>query len=221
MQTRTKRSGVIRAGIICLALMMAMMPAAVLAAERTWAEVLAQYPDKQVEVLTATLDTTYWRSWQDADAELSEQGMTIEVFSARGALLPLSGTVERIATGQNVCMYHRDYPGGARLFTVVNKGDVTGSGQLNITQLVRMAEALTDRRQLTGVYALAGDITGNGEIDLMDLAYLALWLRDSLAGTLQAKTATAPIFTIPDMTVSEIAALECADGELISEIPEI
>lgn len=48
-------------------------------------------------------------------------------------------------------------------------GDVTGSGQLNIVQLVVMARALTDAAVLDGPYLAAGDWDSNGSLDIADL----------------------------------------------------
>lgn len=48
-------------------------------------------------------------------------------------------------------------------------GDVTGSGQLNIVQLVAIAKAVTGGTALQGPYLAAGDWDGNGSLDIADL----------------------------------------------------
>lgn len=48
-------------------------------------------------------------------------------------------------------------------------GDVLGSGQLNIAQLVRIARAVAGDAALEGPYLAAGDWDGNGRIDIADL----------------------------------------------------
>lgn len=52
---------------------------------------------------------------------------------------------------------------------LVIRGDVTGSGVMNLTQLVRMAAAYTGTTPLTGPYLAAGNLSGSGEITLTDL----------------------------------------------------
>lgn len=61
-----------------------------------------------------------------------------------------------------------DKSGQTIVSTIIVQGDVTGTGIMSLTQLVRMASALTGT-PLEGAYLLAGDFTGNGEIDLTDL----------------------------------------------------
>lgn len=53
--------------------------------------------------------------------------------------------------------------------TVVVKGDVCGSGRMNIAQLTVLAAAVTGTRPLTGPYLLAADWNGSGRVDLTDL----------------------------------------------------
>lgn len=177
---KTERKFWRRAAAMLLGAVLLMSPGLAFAAGTTWPDILDRYPGKEVEPLVGSLETTYWRSWQEAQEELAEQFMTMDLFTADGAYLPLGQQPERVSTGQYGCFYHDDYPDGARLFVLINKGDVLGNGKLNIAQLVRMAEHLTDRRFLTGVYEQAGDINGNGEVDIVDLAYLGLWLRNSI-----------------------------------------
>ena len=57
--------------------------------------------------------------------------------------------------------------------TVVVPGDVLGTGELGVSQLVAMANDLVGIRKLTGVYALAGDLTGDGAITLSDVVAAA------------------------------------------------
>lgn len=173
---------------------MLTIPNLTLAADLTWQDILDRYPNKAIQELAGTLDNTYYRTWQEAEEELAEQLMDMEIFAADGTQIDLDAGPARIATGQFGCFYHDDYPDGARLFVMVDKGDVTGSGKLDITQLVRMADALTDRKPLAGVYLLAGDIDSNGELNIVDLALLGRWLRRSMGAT---RTTTGPIVEIP------------------------
>lgn len=188
-----------RAAASLLGLLMLLAAPLALAEELTWSDILERYPGKPVQTMAASLDNTYWRNWQQAREELMEQGMTMDLFTAGGAYLPLGAEPARIATGQFGCFYHADYPEGARLFVVVNKGDVLGTGTLTVAQMVRMAASITNRRPLTGVYALAGDISGDGVVDVLDLVYLAKWLRDSTSRP-GSRTADGPVLRLLDET---------------------
>lgn len=53
--------------------------------------------------------------------------------------------------------------------TMVVSGDVTGSGQMSLTQLTRMAAAYQGVWPLEGVYHMAGDLDGSGAITFDDL----------------------------------------------------
>lgn len=53
--------------------------------------------------------------------------------------------------------------------TVVLMGDVMGTGDVNLTQLTRMAEAYRGTRILEGPYLMAADWQGTGKVDLTDL----------------------------------------------------
>lgn len=65
-------------------------------------------------------------------------------------------------------------------YTIIVKGDVLGTGQLDLSQVVRMAADLTDTRPLVGIYRLAGKLTsGNGPVNIADLVSLARMLIDS------------------------------------------
>lgn len=177
------------------ALLLAAYPAAGLAQvnELTWTEILNLYPEKPIEELAGTLRVTTNRSWQEARDELADQELTVQVFSPDGLQISLDGAPEPLCTGQFAAFHYAGYEQGVRLFSVVIKGDVRGSGNLNITQLTRMADAITNRVPLEGVYEQAGDINGNGEVDIMDLVVLASWLRGDAA----ARTAE-PLLIMPD-----------------------
>lgn len=55
-------------------------------------------------------------------------------------------------------------------------GDVTGSGIMNVTQLVRMAKGLSGVQPLAGAYLAAADLNGSGALDVADLTMEAAWL---------------------------------------------
>lgn len=66
------------------------------------------------------------------------------------------------------------------MFLVV--GDVTGSGTVSVTDLVRMAKALLDPGTLTGLYLDAADFTGSGTITVTDLVREAALLQSAAPG---------------------------------------
>ena len=62
--------------------------------------------------------------------------------------------------------------------TIIVPGDVLGTGNLNIAQLVRLASACTGERPLTGVYRAAGDFGSNGRVDISDVVREARMIAD-------------------------------------------
>ena len=56
---------------------------------------------------------------------------------------------------------------------VVVKGDVSGDGNISITDLVKVKRHLAEEENLTGVYEVAGNITDTGEIGITDLVKIA------------------------------------------------
>ena len=62
--------------------------------------------------------------------------------------------------------------GEGSLVGVVVKGDLTGTGEIDVTDLSTMQEELVETTQLRGAYKNAADIDKNGEIDVIDLSKL-------------------------------------------------
>ena len=56
---------------------------------------------------------------------------------------------------------------------VVVKGDVTGDGNISITDLVDVKQHLAEDELLEGVYEIAGDLEGKGKISITDLVRMA------------------------------------------------
>ena len=96
-------------------------------------------------------------------------GCTMEVFTAQDVRITDSFETP-LSTGQIIRVFDRDGAVIARA-TVIVKGDVLGRGEINIAQLVRLAQACTGARPLTGVYEAAGDFTtpSNNRIDIADV----------------------------------------------------
>lgn len=87
---------------------------------------------------------------------------------------------QTIGTG---CVLNVMSSADARMFsaTVVMYGDVTGTGIMSITQLVRLTRAFRGTDPLEGPYFLAGDVNGSGRIDLTDLTRVAAFLREVMS----------------------------------------
>lgn len=58
---------------------------------------------------------------------------------------------------------------------IVVLGDVLGTGQIGLSQLIRLAQALSGLKELVGTFLQAGDLNGNGSIDISDLTMLAVY----------------------------------------------
>ena len=56
---------------------------------------------------------------------------------------------------------------------VVVKGDVTGDGNISITDLVKVKRHLSKNDELTGVYETAGNVTDTGKIGITDLVKIS------------------------------------------------
>lgn len=87
------------------------------------------------------------------------------------------GDDESVGTGDQLRI---DFPNTAisSIYAVfVVQGDVTGSGTVSITDLVRMARALSGTEPLDGIYLRAADFTGTGSISVSDLVREAALLR--------------------------------------------
>lgn len=62
---------------------------------------------------------------------------------------------------------------------VVVTGDVLGTGEMNIAQLVRMAKAINKTQPLEGLALMAADITDSGALDIADLVAEARFLTEN------------------------------------------
>lgn len=68
----------------------------------------------------------------------------------------------------------------ASQYTVLIMGDVAGTGQLDMAQIVRLAQDLTDVRPLEGVYKMAAKVSrSDGAPNIADLVILAQMLTAS------------------------------------------
>lgn len=90
---------------------------------------------------------------------------TIEIL--RADTTPV-GPEEMVGTGDILRVTRPDGTAAAQARIVI-PGDVTGSGEINLTEVTVMAQAVLGERTLAGPYLTAGDWNGNGTIDLTDL----------------------------------------------------
>ena len=56
---------------------------------------------------------------------------------------------------------------------VVVKGDVSGDGNISITDLVKVKRHLSKDDELTGVYEIAGNVSDTGKIGITDLVKIS------------------------------------------------
>lgn len=124
---------------------------------------------------------------------ISRSGHTAEqVLPMAEAVPDASGTAKVISGPDGAILEDSDVIGTGSVMRLLNStdpaqvydeaviavlGDVTGTGQMNIAQLVIMCHAIVGTRPLTGVYLLAGDFNGNGKVDIADLTKAALILQ--------------------------------------------
>lgn len=96
-------------------------------------------------------------------------GLDIQVVDRNGKILASS---DKVGTGHRMQLINKRKHVLDQA-TLCIGGDVTGSGVIGITQLVRLAKAVTYESPLNEPYFSAGDLNGNGRIDLGDMVQLA------------------------------------------------
>ena len=86
-----------------------------------------------------------------------------------------TGTTEitgNVGTGM-IARVINEYDENVLDLDVVVKGDVSGDGNISITDLVKVKRHLSQDEDLTGVYEVAGNITDTGEIGITDLVKIS------------------------------------------------
>lgn len=96
----------------------------------------------------------------------AETAESVAVYSAGPESEPL-GEAGIVGTGMTARWQTASGTEDAAQFVLM--GDVTGSGLLNIVQLVAMARAIDSETALAGPYLLAADWDHNGTLDIADL----------------------------------------------------
>lgn len=173
----------------CLAAALACLPVSGLAdpiVPDTWEGVEEIYGGPDVVPLDFPVYLSQRLSWLsvlDMD-ELSGYGSLMVVpYAADGNLISEADWADaRPATGQHALGINLDQSNYVMVSLII-KGDVLGTGLLNIAQLTRLAQDLNGSKPLAGVYAEAGDLNGNGRIDIGDLPILAQWLTGRIPRT--------------------------------------
>ena len=86
-----------------------------------------------------------------------------------------TGTTEiigNVGTGM-IARVLNEYDENVLDLDVVVKGDVSGDGNISITDLVKVKRHLAEEEALIGVYEVAGNITDTGEIGITDLVKIS------------------------------------------------
>lgn len=112
------------------------------------------------------------------DAELTNslelpKGMSAVIQHTGSSLRAADSTV--LGTG-DIVTFNRDGMFQDEAVIVI-RGDVLGSGVMGLSQLVRLAAALTGSKPLEGAYLEAGDLDGSGAINLSDVVMMAQMLK--------------------------------------------
>lgn len=143
-----------------------------------WDDLCALYKEAPYQVIECNAYLSQESSWEEYSLFMYDNGFVIIPFDANGEVIEPDAQKKRVqATGQHMLVLDAQTNELVALQDVVTKGDVTGSGQLGVSQLVRLARAMRGTQPLIGLYGRAGDLNGNGRIDLSDLICLAAWLR--------------------------------------------
>lgn len=81
------------------------------------------------------------------------------------------GEQENVATGQTITASDQGFEIWKQ--TAVVMGDVAGTGEAGLPQLIRMAKALNGSEPLEGIYAKAADLSGDGKFGVEDIVLAA------------------------------------------------
>lgn len=88
---------------------------------------------------------------------------TIDIYDREGNIVS-----DNIGTGMRATI--KDEKNRNMLdMDIVVTGDVSGDGDITITDLIKVRHHLAEMDELTGVYEIAGNVTDNGEISITDL----------------------------------------------------
>lgn len=117
--------------------------------------------------------------WADYLPILSADDATALVFGGEDQTLLADDalTAEKVSTGQAVALFSKDAEPES-FSEIIVSGDVLGTGEFNIAQLTRLAQAVNGSKPLTGVYLAAGKVAGGEELSISDLVAAARMLTE-------------------------------------------
>ena len=102
-----------------------------------------------------------------SNIEVSNNG-SVKIFDTAG----VNEVTDKVGTGM-IARVMDEFDSGVLDLDVVVKGDVSGDGNISITDLVKVKKHLAKVEELDGVYELGGDITDTGSIGITDLVKIA------------------------------------------------
>lgn len=103
---------------------------------------------------TTTPSGTYWTLMPGTD--ISQLGGT--VYSNSGSAV----TSGNLATGMTTTIDGKEY-------TISVTGDISGDGNISVTDVVRLQSHLLNKSTLSGAYLAAADLNGDGKVTITDL----------------------------------------------------
>lgn len=142
-------------------------------------------------------------------------GGEIEFRAATGAA---AASADTASTGMSVVVSDPETGRTRTECTLVVRGDVTGSGKLNLTQLVRTADALQGRVDLKQPFRMAADLNRNDRLDLSDLVMQAELLANGGGSSGISASAVAPPESIMESVTNPAAAQKRVRAQFVSEI---
>ena len=95
-------------------------------------------------------------------------GGTVKVFDKEGE----EEVTGKLGTGMILRVFDEENNTVMDVAIVV-KGDITGDGNISITDLVKVKQHLADVKELEGIYATAADVTGTGRVNVTDLIQMS------------------------------------------------
>lgn len=80
---------------------------------------------------------------------------------------------EDVSSSSLICTGYKLITQNGKTYDIVVLGDVTGNGQIGVSDLSIIAKVAVGLNNLDGVYKKAGDLTGDGKIEITDLSKIA------------------------------------------------
>jgi len=119
------------------------------------------FVDNTLDLIKNIKKQTHVESFKEG-IELKDNN-TMEIYDSDGNIV-----TENVGTGMRATIKD-DKNRNVLDMDVVVTGDVSGDGDVTITDLIQVRHHLADMEELTGAYEVAGNVTGSGEISITDL----------------------------------------------------